>query len=42
MNWAIGKHVRLPLTDRLIPIIADEHPGGPEVRDRRGEGDAGS
>jgi valyl-tRNA synthetase len=22
-NWAIGKHVRLPLTDRLIPIIAD-------------------
>ena len=21
----IGKHVRLPLTDRLIPIIADEH-----------------
>jgi valyl-tRNA synthetase len=23
-NWAIGKHVRLPLTDRLIPIIADD------------------
>ena len=23
-NWAIGKHVRLPLTGRLIPIIADE------------------
>ena len=22
-NWAIGKHIRLPLTDRLIPIIAD-------------------
>ena len=21
----IGKHVRLPLTDRLIPIVADEH-----------------
>ena len=21
----IGKQVRLPLTDRLIPIIADEH-----------------
>jgi len=23
-NWAIGKRVRLPLTDRLIPIIADD------------------
>jgi valyl-tRNA synthetase len=23
-NWAIGKFVRLPLTDRLIPIIADD------------------
>jgi valyl-tRNA synthetase len=23
-NWAIGKQVRLPLTDRLIPIIADD------------------
>ncbi len=23
-NWAIGKHVRLPLTNRLIPIIADD------------------
>jgi valyl-tRNA synthetase len=23
-NWAIGKHVKLPLTDRLIPIIADD------------------
>ncbi|MDB5357149.1 MAG: valyl-tRNA synthetase [Phycisphaerales bacterium] len=23
-NWAIGKHVRLPLTGRLIPIIADD------------------
>ncbi|MGA2233290.1 MAG: valine--tRNA ligase, partial [Tepidisphaeraceae bacterium] len=23
-NWAIGKKVRLPLTDRLIPIIADD------------------
>jgi len=23
-NWAVGKHVRLPLTDRLIPIIADD------------------
>ena len=22
-NWAIGKHVRLPLTNRLIPIIGD-------------------
>jgi valyl-tRNA synthetase len=23
-NWAIGKKVRLPLTERLIPIIADD------------------
>lgn len=23
-NWAIGRHVRLPLTGRLIPIIADD------------------
>ena len=23
-NWAIGKFVKLPLTDRLIPIIADD------------------
>jgi valyl-tRNA synthetase len=23
-NWAIGKHVKLPLTNRLIPIIADD------------------
>ena len=23
-NWAIGKHVKLPLTDRLIPIIEDD------------------
>jgi valyl-tRNA synthetase len=23
-NWAIGKQVKLPLTDRLIPIIADD------------------
>ncbi len=23
-NWAIGKQVRLPLTNRLIPIIADD------------------
>jgi valyl-tRNA synthetase len=23
-NWAIGKSVKLPLTDRLIPIIADD------------------
>jgi len=23
-NWAIGKRVKLPLTDRLIPIIADD------------------
>ncbi len=23
-NWAIGRKVRLPLTDRLIPIIADD------------------
>src|SRR5579859_4033370 len=23
-NWTIGKHVRLPLTNRLIPIIADD------------------
>src|SRR5258708_506326 len=23
-NWAIGKFVRLPLTNRLIPIIADD------------------
>src|SRR6185312_908304 len=23
-NWAIGKFVRLPLTDRLVPIIADD------------------
>ncbi|HWE03286.1 MAG TPA: valine--tRNA ligase [Tepidisphaeraceae bacterium] len=23
-NWAIGKYIRLPLTNRLIPIIADD------------------
>jgi valyl-tRNA synthetase len=22
-NWAVGKHVKLPLTNRLVPIIAD-------------------
>ena len=38
-NWAIGKSVRLPLVDRLIPIIGDDILV-PEVRLRRGEGDA--
>ena len=37
----IGKMVPLPLTGREIPIIADAHPGRPEVRHRLRQGHAG-
>ena len=40
-NWAIGKRVTPAADEPLIPIIADDDPGRPEVRLRRGESDAG-
>ena len=35
----VGKNARLPILDRLIPIVADDR-GRPGVRHRRGESDA--
>ena len=37
----VGSELRLPLTDRLIPVVADEAVD-PAVRLRRGEGHAGA
>ena len=37
----IGKLLRHPFVNREFPVIADADPGRPEVRHRRGEGDAG-